>query len=147
MHGGKRIAEGEAVLVLEGGNAGGQQLFARRCHVRRAVAKKRTILWQTPPASFTIGRASPARRRPGQSALKSTASPQAAPNGKILSSGDERDRRHLPMTRAGLLTGLFLPIAWPWIEPFDAQPIARGRQAMTSSSLIAGLPAENIDLC
>jgi hypothetical protein len=46
---------------------------------------------------------------------------------------------------AGLLTGLFLPTAWPWIELFDAQPIAHGGQAMRSSSLIAGLPAENID--
>jgi len=33
------------------------------------------------------------------------------------------------------------------LESGNAQLIARGRQAMTSSSLIAGLPAENIDLC
>jgi hypothetical protein len=71
MYGGKLIAEGDTVFLFASENEGGQGLIARgRVTSARAIAKKRSIVRQTPRVSLTIRCTTIAKRPLGRSHLK-----------------------------------------------------------------------------
>jgi len=71
MYGGKRIAEGDTVFLFASENEGGQGLVARGVVIAaEAIARKRSIVRQTPRVSVTIKRTALAKRPLGRSKLK-----------------------------------------------------------------------------
>jgi hypothetical protein len=71
MYGGKRIAEGDRILVFASENEGGPGLLARGIVTStEASAKKPGITRQTPRVSITVRRTAVAKWRLGRSDLK-----------------------------------------------------------------------------
>ena len=71
MYGGKHIAEGDAVFLFASENEGGRGLIARGIVASaEAVARKRSIIRQTPRVSVTIKHTTIAKRPLGRRELK-----------------------------------------------------------------------------
>jgi hypothetical protein len=71
MHGGKRIAKGDAIFIFASENEGGAGLIARGVVTgARATPRKPGLERQTPRVSITIRRIALAKKRLGRSDLK-----------------------------------------------------------------------------
>jgi hypothetical protein len=71
MHGGKRVAKGDAIFVFASENEGGPGLIASGIVTSsKSIPKKRGIARQTPRVSINIRRTALAKRRLGRSELK-----------------------------------------------------------------------------
>ena len=71
MYGGKKIAEGDTVFVFASENEGGQGLIAHGVVTSaEAIAKKRSVVRQTPRISLNIRRTGLAKRPLGRNELR-----------------------------------------------------------------------------
>ena len=71
MYGGKKIAEGDAVFVFASENEGGQGLIAHGVVTSaEAIARKRSVVRQTPRISLNIRRTGLAKRPLGRNELR-----------------------------------------------------------------------------
>jgi hypothetical protein len=71
MYGGKHIANGDTVFVFASQSEGGQGLIVRGVVTfAEAVARKRSVVRQTPRVSVTVKRTALAKRPLGRSELK-----------------------------------------------------------------------------